>query len=140
MNNHSYPQTTFASDALLKACLGKEVTITIDQVGTDPYTLLQVDKYHVIVKTEDGDYWLISKNAILTLEAPDTALPEIIDNIAEGVKQINYKASRKRLERNKNKQVKKDYSHIPVRPMAIESQGTSREVHVVTKQRKSYQR
>lgn len=130
MTTNIYPKTTFAGDALFGACLGKEVVMTIDQLGTDTYKLWQCDMYHLIVEDSEGIYLLVAKNAIIAVEAPDTALPELSVNITEGVKQIQYKASHKRLQSNKHKN-KKDYSRIPVRPMvAHEAAATSREVQI----------
>lgn len=101
--NHSLPKTTYASDAFFRTMLGLEVELTLNQVGTDVYRILQHDQYHLIVETPEGDTILIAKSAVIAVVAPQDTIPELHRAIAHGVTAINYRASQKRTEANRTK-------------------------------------
>lgn len=111
-NNHSYPKTTFASDAFYTSMLGQEITMTVQQMGTATYKLHQVDQFTLIVETEDAKHLLIAKAGIIAVEAADTALPAFHESVAQAVKKIQYAADKKRTEGSKHKFQKK-YNNGP---------------------------
>jgi hypothetical protein len=138
--NHSYPKTTFASDAFYKAMLGQEVTMTINTLGTETFVLHQVDQFTLVVETEDGKFLLLAKSAIIAVEALDTALPAFHEAIAEGVKMIQYKASKPRTENNKAKFQKKPHFQRPQFNDGPREAPAPREVQVVVKPKRTFDR
>lgn len=134
--NNIHTKTTFASDAMYKALLGQEVAITVNELGTEVYMLHQVDQFTIVAETEDGRFMLISKAAIIAIEAPDTSLPAFHEAIAEGVKRIMYKASKPRTDSNKHKPfVKKPHFQRPQH----NAEPQARTVAVTVKPKRSYE-
>ena len=138
-NNHSYPKTTFASDAFYAAHLGQEITLTIHQLGTETFKLHQVDQFTIVVETDEGKYLLLSKSAIIAVEALDTALPAFHEAISAGVKAIQYKASKPRTEANKTKFQKKPFQRPQYHEGPREPQAP-RQVEVVMKPKRTFTR
>lgn len=136
--NHILSKTTFASDAFFKVMLGKSVLMTINGLGTEEYVVQQVDQYNIIVETTEGAYLLVAKSAIIAVEAPDTAIPEVLNAIADGVQSIQYKASQKRLQQNKEKAFKPRPSFN--RPQHSDGPRQQRQVEVVVKPKRSFDR
>lgn len=96
-------KTNVASDSFWSAVLGTDVDITITDLGTDSYRILQVDQYTIIVENKEFGYLLVSKSAIIAVAAPDTVFPTLAKNMAEGVQKIQYKASAARTDKSKGK-------------------------------------
>ena len=132
-------KTNFAQDAFWQSVLGKEVDMVIQDLGRDYYTIHQVDQFTVIAETEEGQFLLISKSAIIAVYSDDTSIPELLTNMVEGVKRIQYKASEKRTEQSKQRNAR------PFKPR-FESSNTSPEPRPVPstivqyKPRKTYER
>lgn len=138
MTSNIYPKTTFACDAFYKAMLGQEITITVNQIGSDTYRLHQCDQYNIVVETEDGRFLLLAKAHIIAAEALDTALPAFHEAIAEGVKAIQYRASKPRTDANRNK-FQKPRPQFQ-RPQYNDGPREPRQVEVVVKPKRSFDR
>lgn len=136
---NSYPKTTFASDAFYKAMLGQEVTMTVNQLGTETFKLHQVDQFTLVVETEDGKFLLLAKSAVIAVEALDTALPAFHEAIADGVKKILYKPSKERTAANKGKFQRKTFSRPQYNDGPREPHAP-RQVEVVMKPKRSFSR
>lgn len=96
-------KTNTAQNAFWEGVLGKEVNIYIQNQGEDTFKVLQVDQYFIIVEHETYGFMLINKSAIVTVIPPESATPDLIKSLAEGVRKINYKSSDKRIDNNKKK-------------------------------------
>lgn len=138
--NHSYPKTTFASDAFYKSMLGMEVTMTVNAIGTETFKLHQVDQFTLVVESEDGRFLLLSKSAVVAVEALDTALPAFHEAIAEGVKQIQYKASKPRTDSSKGKFGNKKPFQRPQYNDGPREPQPPRQVEVVVKPKRTFER
>ena len=131
-------KTNFAQDAFWQSVLGKEVDMVIQDLGRDYYTIHQVDQFTVIAETEEGQFLLISKSAIIAVYSDDTSIPELLTNMVEGVKRIQYKASEKRTEHSK-----KRFERKPYQPRQNDYKPLEREPvvpTVVVKKTRSYER
>ena len=95
--------TNTAQNAFWEGVLGKQVNIYIQNQGEDTFKVLQVDQYFIIVEHETDGFMLINKSAIVTVVPPDTATPDLIKSLAEGIRKIKYKPSDKRINKNKRK-------------------------------------
>lgn len=96
-------KTNISQNAFWQSVLGMTVDITINQLGTDAYKVLQVDQFTIIAENEEYGYVLINKSSIIAAYAPDTAFPELAKNLVEGVRKISYKPSAERTQNNKKK-------------------------------------
>lgn len=103
--------TNTAQNAFWEGVLGKQVNIYIQNQGEDTFKVLQVDQYFIIVEHETDGFMLINKSAIVTVVPPDTATPDLIKSLAEGVRKISYKPNDKRIEYNKKKLNKSNYKN-----------------------------
>lgn len=133
-NNLVAGKSNTFQDAFWKSIVGKTAVIVVNQLEEDEYKIHQVDQYNVIAETMDGEFVLLAKGSIIAVFAPDTAIPELLTNIAAGVNKIKYKASEERTGKNKGK--------FDKRPKPTEQRGYTgpavpyRQVEVITKPRR----
>ena len=53
---------------------------------------------------------LVNKSAIIAVVAPDTSIPDLLQNMIKGVKQVSYKPSKQRTDKNKKKFTPREYN------------------------------
>ena len=140
-------KTNTVQNAFWEGVLGKEVNIYIQNQGEDTFKVLQVDQYFIIVEHETDGFMLINKQSIVTVVPPESATPDLIKSLADGVRKINYKPSEKRVERNKKKlqryNRKPQHNHSPRDNYNTEEKPyyaptPSRNVEVKVKQKRTF--
>lgn len=103
-------KTSFAQNAFWQSVIGKEVRMQLLENDPEYYKIHQVDQYNLIAEDEDGNFLLINKSAIIAVVAPDTSIPDLLQNMIKGVKQVSYKPSKQRTDKNKKKFTPREYN------------------------------